>query len=39
MQMIGLQATKLYLQTEDAYFSVVFFFFLLFHPPFLLLFS
>lgn len=25
MQMIGLQATMLYLQTEEAYFSVLFF--------------
>lgn len=27
MQMIGLQATELYLQTEEAYFSAVFFYF------------
>lgn len=26
MQMIGLQATKLYLQTQEAYFSGVFFY-------------
>lgn len=36
MQMIGLQATKLYLEIEEAYFSVVFFSFLSFCGTFLL---
>lgn len=36
MQMIGSQATKLYLETEEAYFSVVFFSFLSFSGTFLL---
>lgn len=35
MQMIGLQAPMLYLQTEEAYFSV--FLFSFFHPLFLVL--
>lgn len=39
MQMIGLQATELYLQTEEAYFSAVIFLFLLFHPRLVVLFS
>lgn len=39
MQMIGLQATELYLQTEEAYFRAVIFLFLLFHPCLVVLFS